>query len=567
MLAHQLSFEALIRQRARNQGSAPFCRFKGRTTTFRELETSVDAMAAALAQRGVGRGDRVALMLPNCMEHVVIFFALSWIGAVAVPISIHLRQSGLTLQLQSSLPRHVVADAAYQELCAALPAAASVQTVIWHGQALPYGVYGSKGSSAKPETADARDAVGSAELPKHVLLSSLCAAASSASALRASESAACANDDGLDQLCAICYTSGTTGAPKGVMLNQRWFQIGAKNAGLLADARASDVLFLWEPFYHVAGWITVLMALQHGIPVAMVEKFSASQCWRQIQDCGATLFHYLGGALNLLLKQPPSAHDGDNPVRIAWGAAAPAHSWRAFETRFRLRIREGYGISEAGNFTLLNLDGPAGSIGKPVKEFDAWIEDAQGGRAQPGEIGEIVLRPKRSGFVMQGYFNDPVRSREVLRHGCVYTGDLGYQDAQGWFYFSGRRKDALRRRGENVSAWEVERIVNAHEAVEESAVIGVDSDLGEQDILAFVKPAAGRALEPLAIIRWCEQHLAYYQIPRYIRIVADFPRGPTQRIRKTELSADTSQAWDFEASGQAPRARRASRAVPRRRSS
>jgi len=532
MLAHQLSFEALIRQRARDCAHDPFCHFNGRATTFQELETAVDAMAAVLAQRGVGRGDRVALMLPNCMEHVVIFFALSWLGAVAVPISIHLRQSGLELQLAAALPQHVIADAAYHELCAALPAAASVENVIWHGQALPAGVHGGK----------------------HVLLSTLCAAAPAAVHSARAEGRDF-HDDDLDQLCAICYTSGTTGAPKGVMLTQRWFQIGAKNAGLLADARAGDVLFLWEPFYHVAGWMTVLIALQHGIPVAMVEKFSASQCWRQMQDCGATLFHYLGGALNLLLKQPPSAHDGDNPVRIAWGAAAPAHSWRAFETRFKLRIREGYGISEAGNFTLLNLDGPAGSIGKPVEEFDAWIEDGQGGRAKPGEVGEIVLRPKVSGLVMQGYFNDPVRSREVLRHGCVYTGDLGYQDEAGWFYFSGRKKDALRRRGENVSAWEVERILNAHEAVEESAVIGVDSDLGEQDILAFVKPAAGRAIEPLTIIRWCEQHLAYYQIPRYIRTVADFPRGPTQRIRKTELPADTSQAWDFE--GQAPRARRA----------
>lgn len=522
-----LTFRDLIELRARDHADAAFCFFGDDVITFKHLRDSIERMALALSSSGIRKGNRVALMLPNCPEHITLFFALSWIGAIAVPFSIHLRKSGLELQLASAKPHHIIADVSYDELAQALRSAAGIESAIWHGHALP----------------------SVAGLHRNLLLSRLLVSAVEVDALEA-----CPED--LDQVCSISYTSGTTGAPKGAMLNQRWFQIGAKNAGILADVRPTDVLFLWEPFYHVAGWMTVLICLQHAVPMAMVERFSASGCWEQIRRYGATLFHYLGGAMNLLLKQPPDRSDGNNPVRIAWGAAAPVHSWHEFESRFEVRIREGYGITEAGNFTMLNLDGPPGSIGTPVEEFEAWIENEQGLRADTAEIGEIVLRPKIPGIVMNGYFNDPVRTAEVMRDGCVRTGDLGYRDASGHFYFSGRKKEALRRRGENVSAWEVERIINAHPDVEESAVIGVASEMGEQDIMAFIKPAPDKAIQPLQIIRWCEHHLAYYQIPRYIRLMDEFPRGPTQRIRKQELLPDTADAWDFEASGEMSNAHR-----------
>jgi crotonobetaine/carnitine-CoA ligase len=133
--------------------------------------------------------------------------------------------------------------------------------------------------------------------------------------------------------------------------------------------------------------------------------------------------------------------------------------------------------------------------------------------------------------------------------GCVYTGDLGYMDEDGYFYYSGRKKDPLRRRGENVSAWEVERVINAHPAVEESAVVGVASDMGEQEIRVFVQLAPRQTLEPLDLIKWCERDLAYYQIPRFVDFVTEFPRGPTQRIQKSDLPIALTSSWDLEKSG------------------
>jgi carnitine-CoA ligase len=504
----------LVERRAATNGADVFLMFGDEIVTFAELKAQVDARAAALLRHGVRPGDRVALMLPTVPEHIYLFFALAWLGAIVVPISIHLKALGIRTQLASAQPRLVIADGSFVELARALSDDTRVEGVLWRG-GMP------DGDPRFEALADIMAQGG--PVPPHAA-------------------------GGLDRRCMVSYTSGTTGEPKGAVLSERWFQIGAKNAGLLAEVRLGDVLFLWEPFFHVAGWMTVLMSLQHGVRIGMVERFSASQCWDQMRRYRATQFHYLGGAMNLLLKQPERPDDGDNPVRIAWGAAAPTQSWKAFEQRFGVSIREGYGITEAGNFTMLNHDGPIGSIGKPVEEFDAFIADEAGNPVADGTVGEIVLRPKKPGITMLEYLGNPEKTAEVLRDGCVFSGDLGYRDAEAQFYFSGRKKDALRRRGENVSAWEVERVINAHPTVEESAVIGVPSQMGEQDIKAFVRAAPDAAVAPVEILAWCKQHLAYYQVPRFIEIVTDFPRGPTQRIRKTELSQSTAGSWDAEAS-------------------
>ncbi len=507
------TFRRLIERRAETNGSDTFLMFGDDIITFADLKARIDRAAAGLQNIGIQPGDRIGLMLPTVPDHIYLFFALAWIGATALPISVHLKAMGIRTQLAGARPRMIIADARFGELVEAVADNENVEKVLWRGVGYP---------TNDPRFASLDDAIAAGgDIPPVA-------------------------PGGLDRVCMISYTSGTTGEPKGAVLTERWFQIGAKNAGLLAEVRPGDVLFLWEPFYHVAGWMTVLMSLQHGVKSGMVERFSASRCWDQIRKFGATQLHYLGGAMNLLLKQPERADDADNPVRIAWGAAAPTQSWQAFEQRFGVTIREGYGITEAGNFTTLSHDGPVGSIGKAVEEFDVFIADETGKPLPDGEVGELVMRPKLPGITMKEYFGKPEKTAEVLRDGCVFSGDLGYRDANGYFYFSGRKKDALRRRGENVSAWEVERVINAHPAVEESAVIGVASQMGEQDIKAFVRPAPEQNVDPSEIYDWCEKHLAYYQLPRFIEVVEDFPRGPTQRIRKMELPTAAEAAWDSE---------------------
>ena len=507
-----LTLTELIDAQAARQPDQAFLTFEGRTTTFAELQRQVRRAAAALHLAGFAGGQRVMIMMGNRPQHAIAYFALAALGCVVVEASIHFRRNGIELQLEDADPHHLIVDPAHvEDIVAALQALGRDKPIT---------------TLVPSDHPKARHVALDRDLPAIDL-----------------------PVPSLDRVQAISYTSGTTGRPKGVMLTERYFQVGSKNAALLADIGPKDVLFLWEPFYHIAAWMSFIAALQHGVSVALVERFSASQSWRQIRKTGATLFHYLGGAMNILLKQPAAPDDADNPIRIAWGAAAPARSWREFESRFGVVIREGYGISEAQNFTHLNLDGRVGSIGKPVEELTSWIADDNGKPVPPRVVGEIVVKPTVPNITMVGYFRDPQRTSEVLRDGCVFTGDLGYVDEDGFFYYSGRKKDSLRRRGENVSAWEVERVVNAHPAVEESAVVGVTSEMGEQEIRVFVQLAPRPSLEPLELIKWCERDLAYYQIPRFVDFVAEFPRGPTQRIRKSDLPVALGAAWDLEKSG------------------
>jgi crotonobetaine/carnitine-CoA ligase len=502
----------LIDAQARQRPDAAFLSFDGQTMSFGELRRQVQRATTAFRHAGFETGQRVMVMMGNRPQHVVAYLALVSIGCVLVEVSIHFKRNGIQLQLEDADPHRLIADPAHVEDVAAALLALGRQTPI---------LTLAPATHPNARLLDLDIELPDVELPR----------------------------PSLERAQSISYTSGTTGRPKGVVLTERFFQVGAKNAAVLADVRPGDVLFLWEPFYHVAAWMSIIMALQHGVRVALVERFSASQTWRQIRETGSTLFHYLGGAMNILLKQPADVRDDDNPVRIAWGAAAPERSWREFENRFGVTIREGYGISEAQNFTHLNLEGRPGSIGKPVEEFTSWIADDDGKPVPPRTVGEIVVKPKVPDITMVGYFRDPGRTAEVLRDGCVYTGDLGYVDEDGFFYYSGRKKDSLRRRGENVSAWEVERVVNAHPAVEESAVVGVTSEIGEQEIRVFIQLAPQQKLEPLELIKWCERDLAYYQIPRYVDFVAEFPRGPTQRIQKSGLAIALAASWDLEKSG------------------
>ncbi|KWV49467.1 hypothetical protein AS156_15965 [Bradyrhizobium macuxiense] len=509
----------LLQARAEDGGQRVFCSFQGQRTTFEQLRNGVQEMAGALTEAGVKSGDRVGLMLSPSIEHMELFLAIAWIGAISVPFSIHLKAAGLELQLNSAKPRLLIANRLYAvAIRQSLLAVTRRPSVLWFEDGID----------------------GKGEIHLNALL-------------RASRAVWSAVARSPDDPLFISYTSGTTGAPKGAVLSERFFWVATKNAAIISGAQREDVYFLWEPFYHGA-WQTMAIALQKGLRCHLVERFSASRLWDDIAEAGATKFHYLGGVVNIILAQPKVESERNNTVSIAWGGGCPADSWRKFEDRFQLKVREGYGLTEAQSFTHMNLRGVVGSMGTPIEELESWVIDEKGKRVGPGVLGELVLKPKITGVVMSGYWNEPEKTAQVLREGSVFTGDLVMFDENGNFYFKGRKKDAMRRRGENVSAWEVERVINAAPDVEESAVIGVDSGLGQhdQEIMAVVKLRTGAEQDPLRIINFCADRLAYYQVPRFIRFVDEFPRGPSQRIKKNEIPVDLQNAWDAEKAGAKP---------------
>ena len=508
----------LVQARAQDSRDRVLISLRGKNATYGQVHGSVQELAGALRQAGVKPGDRVGLMLGQSVEHLELFLAIAWTGAIMVPFSIHLKSAGIELQLTSARPSLMVASRAHaDQIRAACLAVADRPALVWFE--------------------DGVDPAGETHLN---------------ALLRSSRAVAEPVIRGLEDTVSIMYTSGTTGAPKGAVLSERNWVVGAKTTGILTGARRDDVFHFWEPFYHGSAWIVFTLALQQGLRLHMVERFSASRLWEQMVEAGATKLHYLGGLVNIILAQPESPNDRRHKVSVAWGGACPAGSWRAFEERFGVHVREGYGLTEAGMFSHLNLDGVVGSMGKPIDEYESWIEDEKGRRAAPGVVGELVVRPIGPSVGMTEYWGEPEKTKEVLRNGCIYTGDYAMMDEQGYFFFKGRKKDALRRRGENISAWEVERVINAGPGVEESAVIGVDSDMGEQEVMAIVKMREGEQGDALGLLKFCADQLAYYQVPRYWQFVDDFPRGPTQRIVKREIEVDLSQAWDAEKEGVKP---------------
>lgn len=493
-------FIDLLLQSARSRPEALYARFDGEALTYAQLERGSAALAVHLQKQGLEPGARVAVMMQNSIPAIMVIFALARAGFVWVPVNARQRGEGLHYLLTHSTPSLIIADADFADIVGqALDAAAVPLLLHGDGGELADILSGDDGFAGPTPSADAPF--------------------------------------------AIMYTSGTTGRPKGAIVTHHMLRLAAEAVALLTEAGADDAFFVWEPLFHIGGAQLLPLPMMKGMRLAFVRSFSASRFWDQVIAEDATHIHHLGGVIQLLLKQPVSEKDRAHRVRMSWGGGAPRAQWRQFEDRFGLQIRECYGMTEASSITTCNLDGTLGSVGRPAPWFRVLILDATGAPVPTGERGEIVVETSDSGAFLPGYWENPQATAAALRGGRLHTGDLGSVDAAGDLYFHGRMSDSLRCKGENVSAWEVEHVVASHPDIEDCAVIGVDSDIGEQDIKLFVKPRANRAFDPQALSQWLAPRLASYQQPRFIALVEEFSRTPSQRIMKHRLSPALDGCW------------------------
>jgi crotonobetaine/carnitine-CoA ligase len=489
----------------------------GALLSFGELDRMSSALARWLRQQGCAPGDRVAVMLGNSFASIALLFALGKAGAVWVPINVRSRGDNLAYILTHCEPRFVIAGHEH------------VSMISDCGACMDGGRVWTFGDPAAPRALEP---------------------------VLAGRAAFDEPPPAADDLFAIMYTSGTTGMPKGVLVSHRMLRLSGEGAALVSGVKDGDIPFLWEPIYHIGGAQMMVVPLIRDAHIAMVERFSARTFWAEATEHGATHIHYLGGILQILLKQPPGPLDRTHAVRVAWGGGCPRDIWREFEERFGVEIHECYGMTEVSSFTTWNDTGVLGSVGRPVPWLAVEVAGPQGGPVSIGERGEIVVRTKIAGAVTRGYFNDPEATAKALRGGAFHTGDIGSFDSDGNLYFHGRMTDSVRVKGENVSAFEVERVAAKHPAVEDCAMIGVAAEVGEQDIKLFVKVRPGTEIDPAELSLWLGVRLAPHQIPRYIEVVDDFERTPSQRIMKHKLSPRTDSAWDrttAKASGHSPR--------------
>jgi len=499
-----LRFAGLLEERAARDPDGIYARFNGVPLTFGRLAAEAAAFAAELAARGIGPGDRVAVMLRNSPATLAVVFGLLRAGIAWVPVNVQQRGDGLAYLLSHAAPKLLIVERnlvetvmdATGDKCPPLmlngtpEEPAALQAVLSTGQ--PF-----DGPLPEPETTG-----------------------------------------------AIMYTSGTTGRPKGVIVSHRMLRLASEAVSRVSVARPGDVFFVWEPLYHIGGAQLLLLPMTHGITLAMVDRFSASRFWSQVIAEGATHIHYLGGILQILLKQPEGPQDRAHKVRIAWGGGCPTEIWQRFQERFGVEIRECYGMTEASSITTFNDSGTVGSVGTPLPWFKVLLLDENGKPVAPGERGEIVVETSLPGALFEGYLDNPEATAKALRNGRLHTGDVGSCDAHGNLRFHGRMTDSVRCRGENVSAWEVEHVAAEHPDVEDCAMIGVQADVGEQDIKLFVKPRPGCRIDEAELSRWLGARLAPYQNPRYIAIVDDFERTASQRIMKHKLSTSRDDCWD-----------------------
>jgi crotonobetaine/carnitine-CoA ligase len=297
--------------------------------------------------------------------------------------------------------------------------------------------------------------------------------------------------------------------------------------------------------------LTTCGSLVSGRPMVLAPRFSASGFLDDLRRTGATVFNYIGAMLTMIAKQPERADDANNRVRLAVGGAAPERLWPVFEKRFGLQILEIYGLTETATFCLGSPPGDirVGKLGRPTCWSEVRVVRSDGTEAADGEPGESMIRSKRPDVLFHGYFRDSAATHASMTDGWFHSGDRGRRDPDGYFVYLDRLKDSIRRRGENISSYEVEQIVSSHPSIAESAAIGVPSPLGEEEVMIVIVMKPGtRGLDPAELVGFCGERMAPFMVPRYVRYVDQLPKTATERVQKYILrEVGTEGSWDREA--------------------
>jgi crotonobetaine/carnitine-CoA ligase len=493
--------------RAAEQPEREFIRFEETVLTYADIDSAANRFANRLIELGLHKGDKAAIMLENRPEFLGAWVGMAKAGIVEVPINTGYKGDLFTYLLN-------------QAECRALDLT-TLEHLIVVGDSL-----------SAPES-----------LTMHRFDEFVAAGADRPPAV----------DIGPNDVSVILFTSGTTGPSKGVVLTHTANFRLAQNVIELMGYAKDEVLFTAFPLFHVnAKYTTVFPAALVDGSAVMHSRFSASRFWDICREEGVTAFNYMGALLMMLFKQPERPDDTDNPVRRAYGAPAPIEIYKQFEDRFAMQLVEVYGSTELGTATMNTVDDfVVGSCGRAVPYYDVRIHDEYDQPVPPGVEGEIVVRPLEPHVMVEEYYRMPEATLEAFRNLWFHSGDRGRMDEDGNFYFIDRMKDCIRRRGENISSWELEKVITSMDEVVEAAVIGVPSELSEEEVLAVVVPAQGTSLAPETILDVVQDRMPHFAVPRYVRFVAELPKTPSQRVEKYKLREEgiARDTWDREEHG------------------
>jgi len=509
-----------LRAQAARLGDAPYLWSDRERLTFAEMDARSDSAASGLAAAGVRLGDRVAVISGNRIEMAELFFACAKLGAAFVPLNVFLKGEFLRYQLRDSQASTLVTDAA--GIGAVGPLVPELPDLV-RAVTLDDGTIDGLDTTTYAEVASAEPDPPGVDLSPESVLS-------------------------------ILYTSGTTGMPKGCMLPHGWYLTGSTVSSRMVEYRDDDVVLTCLPLFHAWAQGTLMGTLVHGLQAIVDPVFSVGNLRERFVETGASVFLGVGMMGMALLATPPGDLDRAGRLRVALMIPFAVEDQRRFEERFGARVlSQLYGQTETGAiaYSALSEGVDPASVGRPAPYLDVRVVDDEDREVGAGETGEIVVRPKLANSIYLGYWGKPDATLEAWRNLWHHTGDLGRMSEDGVLTFVDRKKDALRRRGENVSSMELERAIVAHPKVAEAAVLAVPSAVTEDDIKACLVLEPAAELSPGELFAYLKDTLPYFAIPRYVELLAELPKTATLRVMKHLLRERgvTEDTWDLEALG------------------
>ena len=502
-----LNLATILRESARSHPDKPVALFDGGQITYRELDVLSDRLAAGLRQSGIGPGEAVAVQLPNLPHFLIAYFGILKNGSVVVPLNVLLKAPEIEYQLADSGASALISWSGVAAEAAKGAAGAGLERLY----VAEVGVPNSGGVGVPVESLIAAEGIPAPFEP---------------------------TDPG--DVAVIVYTSGTTGRPKGAQLSHFQLLMNADTPGRLFGVKDDDVVLVVLPLFHVFGLSSVMnVCVRFGATMSLVARFEPTKVLEVMQRDGVTVFEGVPTMYISLLNHPDLERYNLGRLRIgiSGGAPLPSEVLDDFEARFGVVILEGYGLSETAATTTFNVstqERKIYSVGKPIWGVEVQIWDDEGRRLPPGSdhLGEIVVRGVNT---MIGYHNRPEATAEAFAGGWFHTGDVGYEDQDGFLFIIDRKKDLIIRGGYNVYPREIEEVLYTHPAVAEAAVIGVpDERLGEE-VKAFVELKPGSSASSDEMIAYAKERLAAYKYPRLVEFRSDLPKLGTGKIAKAEL--------------------------------
>ncbi len=518
-------FGKMMRAQANACGDTVFLLGDGVRITYAEADAMTDRLAGGLAKLGIGRGDRVAILMGNRPELVLLTFAINKLGAVWIPICTDYKGAWLVETLQRSRYALLVTDGDYCD------------RVLAERAALPQTEVVVLTEGSLPENTRSYDEL----LEADPLVSDYAELA-------------------MGDTCAVLWTSGTTGRSKGVMQSYKsWIRPITKGASPPYASRDGDVVYCTLPLYHSGAWVTcVLRAFIEGITVVIESRFSVSQFWDRVRELGVTQTFLLGAMGVFLWNAPERDDDADHTLRALQVVPMPPQLWKAFEARFGVKlIRSGLGQSEI-QLVMTQAedrdDVPTYALGFPADDTDVRLCDDAGREVAPGEPGEICIKALDPHVLFNGYFDDPGATDAAYRDGYFLTGDLARQDPEtGAYFYVDRKKDVVRFAGRNISTLEVESVVRRCPGVADVAAFGVQSREveSEHELKLNVVREPGADLSSETLCTFINENAPYYFVPRYVEWVDALPYTPTNKVQKFALrdAGVTAATWDRQAAG------------------